>query len=110
MKRPAGAPKIVDMCLRYKYFEDIVSGNKLVEYRAHTNYWKKRLLNPLVTAIRFRKGRRSAPEITKEVKAVSIVNVADYLHEVDAEDHHAVFKGLETAIRMELAETVETSC
>ena len=37
-------------------------------------------------------------------------DVADYIHEVDPEDHHAVFKGLETVIRMELAETVETSC
>ena len=111
MKRPAGAPKIVDICLRYNYFEDIVSGNKLVEYRAHTNYWKKRLLIPgvSVTSIRFRKGRTST-NITKEVKSVSVVNVADHVDEVDKEDRKAVFKDLETAIRIDLAETVETSC
>ena len=108
MKRPATA-RIVSLPIMKKYFEDIASNRKKTEYRADTNYYKRLLLNKdkPVHGIRFRKGRYSKEFLTKEVRCIAIVNVSDYLDEVDEADREMVFKGNDTAIRIELGETVE---
>ena len=108
LKRPATA-KIVSLPIMKKYFEDIASNSKKTEYRADTHYYKRLLLNKdkPVNGIRFRKGRFSKEVLTKEVRCIAIVNVSDYLDEVDEADREMVFKGNDTAIRIELGETVE---
>ena len=108
LKRPATA-KIVSLPIMKKYFEDIASNRKKTEYRADTLYYKRLLLNQdkPVNGIRFRKGRLSKEVLTKEVRKIAIVNVCDYVDEVDEADREMVFKGNDTAIRIELGETVE---
>ena len=108
LKRPATA-KIVSLPIMKKYFEDIASNRKKIEYRADTLYYKRLLLNQdkPVNGIRFRKGRLSKEVLTKEVRKIAIVNVCDYVDEVDEADREMVFKGNDTAIRIELGETVE---
>ena len=107
LKRPASAPQIVALSLSHKYFENIVSGCKVAEYRADTNYWKARLLNGSVRAIRFRKGRFGQEVLTKAALSITIVKASDYTDDVDPADRDTVFKGKETAIRIELGATVE---
>ena len=92
LKRPASAPKIVALSLSHKYFEDIVSGRKVAEYRADTNYWKARLLNGPVRAIRFRKGHFGQEVLTKAVLSITIVKASDYTDDVDPADRDTVFK------------------
>ena len=50
--------KSVSLRVRLRYFEEIVAGTKRVEYRAFTDYWIKRLLDPDLDVAVFVCGRR----------------------------------------------------
>lgn len=47
------AMKLLHLNLKYEYFDQIQSGEKVEEYRLHNAYWKKRLINPDGTPVEY---------------------------------------------------------
>lgn len=63
--------RILHLNLHREYFEAIASGRKREEYRARTDYWKKRLEGRAYDIIRFRNGYATyAPEMDVEWKGI----------------------------------------
>ena len=48
--------KILHLNLYRKYFDAIVNGTKIIEYRDKTDYWKKRIEGREYDIIKFRNG------------------------------------------------------
>ena len=63
--------KILNMTLKKKWFDMILSGEKTEEYREMKPYWHTRLLNKEYDYIRFKNGyAKDAPEFTIEFKTL----------------------------------------
>ena len=59
--------KILHLNLYRKYFDAIVNGTKLIEYRDKTDYWKKRIEGREYDVIKFRNGyAKDAPMMVVE--------------------------------------------
>ena len=67
--------KVLHLNLYRKYFDEIASGIKTIEYRDITPYWIKRLSNKNYDYIYFRNGySKDAPMMLVEYKGVTITN------------------------------------
>ena len=67
--------KVLHLNLYRKYFDEIVSGKKTIEYRDKTPYWTTRLSNKKYDYIYFRNGySKDAPMMLVEYKGVTITN------------------------------------
>ena len=67
--------KVLHLNLYRKYFDEIVSGKKTIEYRDKTPYWTKRLSNKNYDYIYFRNGySKDAPMMLVEYKGVDITD------------------------------------
>jgi len=67
--------KVLHLNLYRKYFDEIASGIKTIEYRDITPYWTKRLSNKNYDYIYFRNGySKDAPMMLVEYKGVTITN------------------------------------
>ena len=65
--------KILHLNLYRKYFDAIVNGTKTIEYRAKTDYWKKRIEGREYDIIKFRNGyAKDAPTMLVEYKGYNI--------------------------------------
>lgn len=65
--------KPLEFILTYHWFEEIKSGQKQIEYRAVTAYWRRRFSNvPVGTPIVFRKGytSESLPRVLTELRVL----------------------------------------
>ena len=61
--------KILHLNLYRKYFDAIVNGTKVFEYRQKTDYWKKRIDGREYDIIKFRNGyAKDAPTMLAEYK------------------------------------------
>ena len=66
--------KILHLNLYRKYFDAIVNGTKVIEYRKKTDYWKKRIENREYDVIKFRNGyAKNAPTMLVEYKGYTEV-------------------------------------
>ena len=67
--------KVLHLNLYRKYFDEIVSGKKTIEYRDKTPYWTTRLSNKKYDYIYFRNGySKDAPMMLVEYKGVDITD------------------------------------
>ena len=67
--------KVLHLNLYRKYFDEIASGIKTIEYRDITPYWTTRLSNIKYDYIYFRNGySKDAPMMLVEYKGVTITN------------------------------------
>ena len=67
--------KVLHLNLYRKYFDEIASGKKRIEYRDITSYWTSRLSNIKYDYIYFRNGySKDAPMMLVEFKEVTITN------------------------------------
>jgi len=67
--------KVLHLNLYRKYFDEIASGKKSIEYRDITPYWTSRLSNIKYDYIYFRNGySKDAPMMLVEYKGVTITN------------------------------------
>ncbi len=67
--------KVLHLNLYRKYFDEIVSGKKRIEYRDITPYWTTRLSNKNYDYIYFRNGySKDAPMMLVEYKGVDITD------------------------------------
>ena len=67
--------KVLHLNLYRKYFDEIASGKKTIEYRDITPYWIKRLSNKNYDYIYFRNGySKDAPMMLVEYKGVTVTN------------------------------------
>ena len=67
--------KTLHLNLFRKYFDQIAEGNKTIEYRDKTEYWKKRLENREYDVIKFRNGyRKDAPTMLVEYNGYDITD------------------------------------
>ncbi len=67
--------KVLHLNLYRKYFDEIVSGKKTIEYRDKTPYWTTRLSNKNYDYIYFRNGySKDAPMMLVEYKGVDITD------------------------------------
>ena len=67
--------KVLHLNLYRKYFDEIASGIKTIEYRDITPYWTKRLSNKNYDYIYFRNGySKDAPMMLVEYKGVTITS------------------------------------
>jgi hypothetical protein len=67
--------KVLHLNLYRKYFDEIVSGKKTIEYRDKTPYWTSRLSNKKYDYIYFRNGySKDAPMMLVEYKGVDITD------------------------------------
>jgi len=58
---------ILHLILYRKYFDQIVEGTKIIEYRDKTDYWKKRIEDREYKYIKFRNGyAKDAPTMLVE--------------------------------------------
>ena len=65
--------KILHLNLYRKYFDAIANGNKTIEYREKTDYWKKRIEGREYDIIKFRNGyAKDAPTMLVEYKGYNI--------------------------------------
>ena len=65
--------KILHLNLYRKYFDAIVNGTKVFEYRQKTDYWKKRIEGREYDIIKFRNGyAKDAPTMLVEYKGYNI--------------------------------------
>jgi len=63
--------KVLHLILKKKWFDMIVSGEKLEEYRERKPYWDKRLVNRSYDAVQFRNGySKQSPTILVELHGV----------------------------------------
>ena len=66
--------KILHLNLYRKYFDQILKGEKTIEYREVTPYWSKRLEGRHYDVIQFRNGyAKIAPVMIVEFKGMGIV-------------------------------------
>ena len=67
--------KVLHLNLYRKYFDEIASGKKTIEYRDITPYWTSRLSNKKYDYIYFRNGySKDAPMMLVEYKGVDITD------------------------------------
>ena len=67
--------KVLHLNLYKKYFDEIASGKKTIEYRDITPYWTTRLSNKKYDYIYFRNGySKDAPMMLVEYKGVDITD------------------------------------
>ena len=67
--------KVLHLNLYRKYFDEIVSGKKTIEYRDKTPYWTTRLSNKKYDYIYFRNGySKDAPMMLVEYKGVDVTD------------------------------------
>ena len=70
--------KLLTMPIKKKWFDLIKSGEKTVEYRAYSPYWKARFRYDLgfpYTHIRFRNGyRKDSPSFIIKIERVDLIN------------------------------------
>ena len=67
--------KVLHLNLYRKYFDEIVSGKKTIEYRDKTPYWTSRLSNKKYDYIYFRNGySKDAPMMLVEYKGVDVTD------------------------------------
>ena len=65
--------KILHLNLYRKYFDAIVNGTKVFEYRQKTDYWKKRIEGREYDTIKFRNGyAKDAPTMLVEYKGYDV--------------------------------------
>ena len=65
--------KVLHLNLYRKYFDAIVNGTKVFEYRQKTDYWKKRIENREYDVIKFRNGyAKNAPTMLVEYKGYNV--------------------------------------
>ena len=65
--------KVLHLNLYRKYFDAIVNGTKVFEYRQKTDYWKKRIEGKEYDIIKFRNGyAKDAPTMLVEYKGYNI--------------------------------------
>ena len=65
--------KVLHLNLFRKYFDQISEGNKTIEYRDKTDYWKRRIENREYDVIKFRNGyAKDAPTMLVEYKGYTI--------------------------------------
>ena len=66
--------KVLHLNLYHKYFDQILKGEKTIEYRDITPYWSKRLEGRHYDVIKFKNGyRKDAPEMLVEFKGFGTV-------------------------------------
>ena len=66
--------KVLHLNLYHKYFDQILKGEKTIEYRDITPYWSKRLEGRHYDVIKFKNGyRKDAPEMLVEFKGMGVV-------------------------------------
>ena len=66
--------KVLHLNLYHKYFDQILKGEKTIEYRDITPYWSKRLEGRHYDVIKFKNGyRKDAPEMIVEFKGMGTV-------------------------------------
>ena len=67
--------KILHLNLYRKYFDAIVNGTKIIEYRDKTDYWKKRIEGREYDIIKFRNGYATdAPTMLVEYNGYDITD------------------------------------
>ena len=67
--------KILHLNLYRKYFDAIVNGTKVFEYRQKTDYWKKRIEGREYDIIKFRNGyAKDAPTMLVEYNGYDITD------------------------------------
>ena len=67
--------KILHLNLYRKYFDAIVNGTKVFEYRQKTDYWKKRIDGREYDIIKFRNGyAKDAPTMLVEYNGYDITD------------------------------------
>jgi len=65
--------KILHLNLYRKYFDQILKGEKIIEYRDITAYWSKRLEGKHYDVIQFRNGyAKEAPTMIVEYKGIVV--------------------------------------
>ena len=65
--------KILHLNLYRKYFDAIVNGTKIIEYRDKTDYWKKRIEGREYDIIKFRNGYATdAPTMLAEYNGYKV--------------------------------------
>ena len=65
--------KVLHLNLYRKYFDQILKGEKTIEYRDITPYWSKRLEGKYYDVIQFRNGyRKNAPTMIVEYKGTVV--------------------------------------
>ena len=71
--------KTLHLNLLRKYFDQIAEGNKTIEYRDKTDYWKRRLENKEYDVIKFRNGyAKDAPTMLVEYVGLNVGNPFAY--------------------------------
>ena len=70
---------ILELTIKKKWFDMIVSDEKPEEYRDIKEYWKKRLVGKLYSHVRFRNGyATNAPTHMREIRSIAIGNGNPY--------------------------------
>lgn len=73
--------EILKLTLYRKYFDEILSGTKTIEYRENKDYWTKRLFSKKYDCIHFKNGYNSnSPEFFIELKMIILKNNIYELH------------------------------
>jgi hypothetical protein len=64
-------PRVLDVPIKRKWFDQILEGEKLTEYRRFGTFWRSRLEGKQYDQIRFRNGYAAdAPQIYAEYRGV----------------------------------------
>jgi hypothetical protein len=62
------------LILKKEFFDQIASGEKSVEYREATPYWRNRLKKPFATVL-FQLGyEKNAPRLVADIVSINLVN------------------------------------
>jgi len=76
---PEKMQKVLHLSIMRRWFDEILSGQKKVEYREATPYWTNRLEGKHFDEVKFRNGyRKDSP--TMRVKIVNIRKAAGWYH------------------------------
>jgi hypothetical protein len=114
---PSRCVTLVDVPIKKKWFDLIVSGKKKTEFRANSSYWRARLLNKKVDQIRLVNGRvrgPGVPEATFWVKGIEVMPVKDIPTEEAPKrgtaDFKEMFQGQSKVIAIRIGRQVNTEC
>jgi hypothetical protein len=77
------------LILKKEFFDQIASGEKTIEYREATDYWRNRLKKPFTTVL-FQMGyEKDAPRLLADIVSI---NVIDGCYEIAIKDVRATNK------------------
>lgn len=79
--------KNLDLVLKHTYYDQIIAGQKTIEYRLATAYWQNRLMGTSYDTVTFRRGYTSESVTVR----ITYIDLIWYTHEFFSEEPALVF-------------------